>query len=1170
MVSKPTEYEPKKRKNVAPAANSDPSKLNSKTRRSYSRLSSNYRNKHKQLTLIGTNSAGLNSKRESLFHLVNTLNPSVITIQETKFNHYRTLKIPDYEIFEQLRGDKMGGGLFTAILVKLNPHLISTSCDVELLVVQFQIGNLHIRIINGYGPQEDDSVEKINFFWKTLESEINCAKEEGCSVIVQMDANAKIGSELLVGDPNPTSNNGRKLIDLVNRMGLHIGNVNTKCVGTITRERQTNNKVEKSVLDYYIFCDTLINFLEEMIIDENRKWVLKNTSKNKGKNLILSDHNILLCRLSINIPLKSVSSRKEFFNFKDPDHKLKFCEETSCSTNLSECFNQSADFDNSCNKFFKLLNKKLHKCFTKIRSRKGGRKQVGNPVIQLLLKTQSDVRSISRKVSCQSSLILIAQFEEKIEMHLTKLQHEENAAKLKEKLLLCGMNEDKFNQQGFWKIRKQCCPKSIDPPMAKRDNLGNLVTASEALKSLYLQTYINRLSHRPMKPELIEIFQSKTNLWNSRLNRIQKVTTCNWDFKCLENVLTKLKNNKSIDPNGMCNEIFKPGCIGSDLQLALLKLFNQCKLNQKIPPFMCLSNITSIHKNKGSRLLLENDRGIFIQTALKKILDKLIYNDVFKEIDLRMSDSNIGARKKRNIKDHLFVLYSVINAVLKGEDDCIDIQAYDIQKCFDSLWMDDCFNDIFDILPECKRTEKISLLYYSNISNLVAVKTPAGLSERVDMPSIIQQGGVWGSILCSNTVDTLGRKCKTRGNHIYMYKNRVEVLPLGFVDDLTGVAKCGTESKNLNIFINTQIEMKKLTFHTAANPSENSKCVRMHVGRSQSSCPPLKVHDKNMSNVSKITYLGDIISSDGRNTLNIQDRVKKGIAIVIQIMKIFNSIRMSNYTIEITLLLRESLLINGMLTNAEIWFHVQSSETESLSKIDRSLFHKIFRVPQTLAAPALYLETGILPVSTIVKVRRLIYFHSVLTGKKDGMLYKVFFVQWHYPSKGDWTIQIKTDLTDLNLPCDLEKIAKYPTDSFKTLVKVRAKIYAFNLLSKKKEGYKKLENLQYTELSIQNYLVDTELDHEEKIVLFLFRTRMVNVGENFRSGRDFTLCPLCGLHLDSQFLILQCPELKSELVKRFGSDHATSISEVFSKNIDKKLAETLKYAMDIRKSKLAS
>ena len=155
------------------------------------------------------------------------------------------------------------------------------------------------------------------------------------------------------------------------------------------------------------------------------------------------------------------------------------------------------------------------------------------------------------------------------------------------------------------------------------------------------------------------------------------------------------------------------------------------------------------------------------------------------------------------------------------------------------------------------------------------------------------------------------------------------------------------------------------------------------------------------------------------------------------------------------------------------------------------------------------------------------------------------------------------------MPCDLDKIAKYSTESFKSLVKIRAKTYTFNLLSMKKIGYKKLENLNYSELNIQNYLVDTDLDHEEKLVLFLFRTRMVNVGENFRSGRDFIVCPLCGLHLDSQFLLLQCPELKNELVNRFGNEHPTSINEVFSNNIDKNLAKVLKYALDIRKAKLA-
>ena len=128
-----------------------------------------------------------------------------------------------------------------------------------------------------------------------------------------------------------------------------------------------------------------------------------------------------------------------------------------------------------------------------------------------------------------------------------------------------------------------------------------------------------------------------------------------------------------------------------------------CKISQKIPTLLTHSNITSIFKNKGSRLMLENDRGIFLQPALKKIMDKLIYYDLFEDIDRNMSESNIGARKKRNIRDHLFILYSVINSVLKDNTDCIDIQLYDIQKCFDSLWIDDVFNDLYDILPVSQR-----------------------------------------------------------------------------------------------------------------------------------------------------------------------------------------------------------------------------------------------------------------------------------------------------------------------------------------------------------------------------------------------------------------------------------------------------------------------------------
>ena len=163
-----------------------------------------------------------------------------------------------------------------------------------------------------------------------------------------------------------------------------------------------------------------------------------------------------------------------------------------------------------------------------------------------------------------------------------------------------------------------------------------------------------------------------------------------------------------------------------------------------------------------------------------------------------MTDSNIGARRARNIRDHLFIIYGVMNSVLRGGAECIDMQLYDIEKCFDALWLDECLNDLYDTLPKQNLNDKISLLHKSNQKNLVAVQTSVGLTDRIDMPCIVQQGGIWGSLLCSNSIDSIGRYCKTNSECIYLYKNAVEILPLAYVDDLNGLAVCGLDSVKLN------------------------------------------------------------------------------------------------------------------------------------------------------------------------------------------------------------------------------------------------------------------------------------------------------------------------------------------------------------------------------------
>ena len=114
-------------------------------------------------------------------------------------------------------------------------------------------------------------------------------------------------------------------------------------------------------------------------------------------------------------------------------------------------------------------------------------------------------------------------------------------------------------------------------------------------------------------------------------------------------MLKSLQNNQTRDPHGMLNELFKPGVIGSDLKLGVLNLMNGIKREMVMPMFMEMSNITTLYKNKGSRFEMENDRGIFIRSILRKIFDKLIYNNKYKDIDSGMSDSKIGARREKNI-----------------------------------------------------------------------------------------------------------------------------------------------------------------------------------------------------------------------------------------------------------------------------------------------------------------------------------------------------------------------------------------------------------------------------------------------------------------------------------------------------------------------------------------
>ena len=73
---------------------------------------------------------------------------------------------------------------------------------------------------------------------------------------------------------------------------------------------------------------------------------------------------------------------------------------------------------------------------------------------------------------------------------------------------LCG----NFSQIGMWKVKRKLFPRGGEPPAAKKDGFGNLITAPRALKALYVNTYKSRLEHRKIQERFEDIRKLKSEL----------------------------------------------------------------------------------------------------------------------------------------------------------------------------------------------------------------------------------------------------------------------------------------------------------------------------------------------------------------------------------------------------------------------------------------------------------------------------------------------------------------------------------------------------------------------------------------------------------------------------------------------------------------------------------
>ena len=251
-------------------------------------------------------------------------------------------------------------------------------------------------------------------------------------------------------------------------------------------------------------------------------------------------------------------------------------------------------------------------------------------------------------------------------------------------------------------------------------------------------------------------------------------------------------------------------------------------------------------------------------------------------------------------------------------------------------------------------------------------------------------------------------------------------------------------------------------------------------------------------------------------------------------MSIINEIPFGKHKLEVGLKLRESMLINGILTNIEVCYGMSDSEVKDLEKVDEYLLREIFKAHSKTPIESLYLETGVVPITFVIVSRRLSYLKYLLGKNDHELINKIYKAQRRKPIKNDWVKDVENDMLNLGITFTEKQIKEKSTRTYKKEVKEKIRKAALKELNDKKENHSKVKVIEYNNFTLQPYLSDSRFSMRDKQLLFKLRTKMLDVKANFKGMYPENLhCNICNEDivqnqehlLNCQIIVDNCSEL---------------------------------------------
>ncbi|XP_076287327.1 uncharacterized protein LOC143212411 [Lasioglossum baleicum] len=338
-------------------------------------------------------------------------------------------------------------------------------------------------------------------------------------------------------------------------------------------------------------------------------------------------------------------------------------------------------------------------------------------------------------------------------------------------------------------------------------------------------------------------------------------------------VVKGLKDGKAAGGDGIPNEIWKHG--GSEVQEELWRICNRVWRGGGWPEDWAEGVVVPIAK-KGDSRKVGNYRGVTLTQTAYKIYAAVLAERVREEVERKglLPASQTGFRKGLGCIDNIYVLNYLINRQVRRKERRLVIMFVDLKAAFDSVdrevlveamrkrgVREGLVERCEEVLRETKSKIRVGEEEGECFWTERGVRQGCPLSPLLftlmlaDIDEELERGG-WGGVKVG------GRKIRT----------------LSYADDIAMLAEEEDGMRGMMGVLERYLEGKKLQLN-----AEKSKVMRCRVGGGRWKKVSWRWKGKVIEEVGEYNYLGYTITRDGGQKAHVQDRLRKGAAVMGQV-----------------------------------------------------------------------------------------------------------------------------------------------------------------------------------------------------------------------------------------------------------------------------------------------